>query len=170
MGNFQEAVHMIQAALSWRAAAQITYLYGKRGTEPGAEPGDGDGDVKLKAISYLQQAFKLSNHIDFEACCCSNIFGLLSDMQVRTRKSTTRSRSNSWMTQLIWRTLWTLGSFCNGRGSGSDRGDEDVEEVEDPLESHDTDVPPCVLYWHGMYSLQSSGPEMVKKAKTLFDR
>jgi tetratricopeptide (TPR) repeat protein len=53
MGNFQEAVHMIQAAveiggvthaLSWRAAAQITYLYGKRGTEPGAEPGNGNGD------------------------------------------------------------------------------------------------------------------------------
>jgi tetratricopeptide (TPR) repeat protein len=75
MGNFQEAVHMIQAAveiggmthaLSWRAAGQITYLYDKR--EPTAGGGGGGGDkTTLKAISYLQQAFKLSNELDFEA-------------------------------------------------------------------------------------------------------
>lgn len=64
MGNFQDAVHMMQAAveiggntniLSWRAAGQITYLYDRR------------GDAKHRAIAYLQRACDLSNQLDLEA-------------------------------------------------------------------------------------------------------
>lgn len=64
MGNYQEAVYMIQASvdiggnissLTWRAAGQITYLYEKQ------------SDSKQKAIYYLQKAFELSKNLDFEA-------------------------------------------------------------------------------------------------------
>jgi tetratricopeptide (TPR) repeat protein len=64
MGRFQEAVHMIQAAveiggtthsLSWRAAGQITYLYDHR------------AEAKQRAVSYFQKAYELSHQLDFEA-------------------------------------------------------------------------------------------------------
>lgn len=63
-GRFQDAVHMIQAAveiggtthaLSWRAAGQITYLYDQR------------TEAKQRAVLYLQKAYELSHQVDFEA-------------------------------------------------------------------------------------------------------
>jgi len=44
------------------------------------------------------------------------------------------------------------------------------DEPLDPLEQHDSDVPPIVLYWYGMYCLQKGGMENNKKAKSLFMR
>jgi tetratricopeptide (TPR) repeat protein len=64
IGNYQDAVFMIQAAveiggntnpLAWRAAGQITYLY------------DLQPNSKERAITYMLKAYELSNGLDFEA-------------------------------------------------------------------------------------------------------
>jgi tetratricopeptide (TPR) repeat protein len=77
MGRYQEAVHMIQAAveiggnthaLTWRAAGQISYLFDEgQGHGHGQGQGEREREVKQRAVLYFRKAYELSGQLDFEA-------------------------------------------------------------------------------------------------------